>query len=162
MIRAMSGPQPGYKRCPDCAEDVREQATRCRFCGHSFAPRLQASTALDFLRRPRQAPTGEELLASWGAELDAGETLERMVFCRLDETDGYLVLTDRRALFFTARRPRCLLEAQRDGVSGVVHAGRFGRSWIELIAGGRSFALRGFVSRDELAVVARTLGIIAA
>ena len=155
----MSAPQPGYKRCPDCAEDVREQATRCRFCGHSFAPRRPAGGALDLLRRPRTAMTGEELLASWGAELDAGETLERMVFCRLDDADGYLVLTARRALFFTARRPRCLLEAERDAISGARHSGRLGRSWIELIVGGRTFGLGGFVSRDELAGVAQALGI---
>ena len=156
----MSGPQPGYKRCPDCAEDVREQATRCRFCGHSFVPRLPAGGALDFLRRPRPTPTGEELLASWGVELDAGETLERLVFCRLGDTDGYLVLTGRRALFFTARKPRCLLEAEHAAISGSVHSGRLTRSWIELIVGGRTVALGGFVSRDELASVARTLGIL--
>ena len=56
-----------------------------------------------------------------------------MVFCRLDDTDGYLAVTVRRALFFTARKPRCLLEAERDEISGSVQAGRFGRSRIELI-----------------------------
>ena len=155
----MSGPQPGYKRCPDCAEDVREQAQRCRFCGYSFAPGRPAGAALDLLRRPKPTASAEELLASWGAELEAGETVERLVYCRLDDADGFLVLTARRALFFTARRSRCLLEAQRDAISGSLHPGRFGRSWIELIAGGRTFALGAFVSRDELAWVAGTLGI---
>ena len=156
----MSGPQPGDKRCPDCAEDVREQARRCRFCGHSFAPGRPAGGALDFLRRPKETASAEDLLASWGAELDVGEALERLIFCRLDDVDGYLVLTGRRALFFTARKPRCLFEAQRDAISGSLHAGRLGRSWIELIVGGRTFALKGFVSRDELAGVATTLGLL--
>ncbi len=156
----MSGPQPGYKRCPDCAEDVREQAVRCRFCGHSFTPGRGAAGALDLLRRPKATTmTGEELLASWGAELDAGETLERMVFCRLDETDGYLAVTVRRVLFFTARKPRCLFEVERDATSGARHTARLGRSWIELIVGGRTHALGGFVSRDELDGVAQALGI---
>jgi hypothetical protein len=26
------------KRCPECAELVNEDALKCRFCGHSFAP----------------------------------------------------------------------------------------------------------------------------
>ena len=25
-----------FKKCPDCAESVRKEATICRFCGHKF------------------------------------------------------------------------------------------------------------------------------
>ena len=157
----MNVPQPGYRRCPDCAEDVREQARRCRFCGYSFEPGSPAGGLLELMRRPKPTMSAEQLLASWGAELDAGEALERIVFCRLDDTDGYLAVTVRRALFFTARKPRCLLAAERDEISGSVQAGRFGRSRIELIAGGRTVVLSGFVSRDELARVAASLGIAA-
>lgn len=31
-----SGGNSGTKRCPDCAEDVRAQARKCRFCGYQF------------------------------------------------------------------------------------------------------------------------------
>ena len=156
----MSGVQPGYKRCPDCAEDVREEARRCRFCGYSFEPgQHPAAGLLDLVRRPKPAMSSEQLLASWGADLDADETLERLVYCRLDETDGYLAVTVRRALFFTARKPRCLLEFARGTVSGSVAAARFGRSRIELLVGGRTVVLSGFVSRAELAAVAASLGI---
>jgi len=158
----MSMREPGFKRCPDCAEDVREQARRCRFCGYSFEPASQPGTVLDFLVRPKPAATAEQLLASWGAEFDEGETLERMVYCRLDDADGFLVVTGRRVLFFTAKKPRCLLEVERTAISGSVHAGRLGRSRIELVADGRTFALSGFVSRTELAAVATSLRIAVA
>ena len=152
----MTGPQPGYKRCPDCAEDVRDQARRCRFCGYSFE---RGRPLLDALRRPRATMSSDELLASWGVELAAGESLERIGFCRLDGVDGFLVVTARRVLFFTAKAPRCLLEAQLDAVSGAIAAGRLGRARIELRAGARSVVLSGFVSRAELGAVAGCLGV---
>jgi len=155
----MSGPQPGYKRCPDCAEDVREQAQRCRFCGHSFDPALRQRAVLDFLIRPKPTMSADQLLASWGAELDPDEALERISFCRLERSDGFLVLTDRRVLFYTAKQPRCILEARRDAISGTALPRRLGRSRIELIAGGRAVELGGFVSRREQGEVAASLGI---
>jgi hypothetical protein len=159
MMPAMNGPQPGHKRCPDCAEDVREEARRCRFCGYSFEPRRPAGALLDFVRASKTPLSAEQLLASWGTELEAGEALERMVYCRLDETDGFLVVTVRRAMFFSARKPRCLLQVQREAISGSVRRGRLGGSRIELIAGGRTVVLSRFVSRDELARVAASLGV---
>src|SRR5579862_7333803 len=116
----MSDPPPGYKRCPDCAEDVRAEARRCRFCGYSFEPRGRMPSALEALfRRPAAATaSAEQLLAAWGTELEPGEELESMIFCRLDEADGFLAVTGRRVLFHTARRPHCLLEAALDRVSG--------------------------------------------
>lgn len=30
-------PLSASKRCPDCAESVRAEARKCRFCGHAFA-----------------------------------------------------------------------------------------------------------------------------
>lgn len=35
-LSSPSGPAPGYKACPDCAEDVRAAARKCRFCGYTF------------------------------------------------------------------------------------------------------------------------------
>ena len=157
----MSAPQPGYKRCPDCAEDVREEARRCRFCGYSFERGSQAGGALEFLRRPRPTMTPEGLLTSWGVELDAGDELERISYCRLGDTDGFLVVTGRRVLFFTAKKPRCVLEVDRGAVSGTARRARFGRSRIELNAGGRTSVLSGFVSRRELLEVASSLGVAA-
>ena len=29
----------GRKRCPSCAESVREEALRCKHCGHEFPPK---------------------------------------------------------------------------------------------------------------------------
>lgn len=155
----MNGPQPGYKRCPDCAEDVREQARRCRFCGHSFEPRRSAGALADLVRRPGPSMSAQQLLESWGAELDPGEAPERLVYCRLGEDDGFLAVTGRRVLFFTARKPRCLLEIELGEVSGTVHSGRFGSSRIELTTGGRMVVLSRFVSREELTWVAVGLGI---
>jgi hypothetical protein len=37
----------GTKTCPDCAEEVREAANVCRFCGYRFAPLSVAAAAPD-------------------------------------------------------------------------------------------------------------------
>jgi hypothetical protein len=161
MIVAMSAPQPGYKRCPDCAEDVRAEARRCRFCGYSFEAR-QSRPWYAFLRRPGPTPTIGELLASWGAELAAGEEPEDLVYCRLGETSGYVALTSRRVMFFSARHPRCLLDVERAELAAAVRPARLGRSALELRAPGTSVELTGFTSSGALAELARRLGAAAA
>ena len=37
----------GTKRCPDCAEQVKEAARVCRFCGYRFAPPSASGESLD-------------------------------------------------------------------------------------------------------------------
>jgi hypothetical protein len=36
LISRLKGEVEGGKKCPDCAETVRGDATVCRFCGHKF------------------------------------------------------------------------------------------------------------------------------
>jgi hypothetical protein len=40
VIRQISPlpPSPEFKSCPDCAEQVRAAARKCRFCGYLFEP----------------------------------------------------------------------------------------------------------------------------
>ena len=39
--------EEGTKLCPDCAEEVKEAARVCRFCGYRFAPPSAAEGSLD-------------------------------------------------------------------------------------------------------------------
>jgi hypothetical protein len=34
----MEPPAPGFRKCPDCAEEIRAEARKCRFCGLEFPP----------------------------------------------------------------------------------------------------------------------------
>lgn len=39
-VETVEAPTGEWKTCPDCAEEVRAAARKCRFCGYRFAPPL--------------------------------------------------------------------------------------------------------------------------
>jgi hypothetical protein len=115
------------KRCPECAEDVRQEALKCRFCGYRFDLRKPASPVARFssalgLFKKSTAETPYDLLSEWGVELDLDEPVRFWVFGRVSTRHGYLVVTDRRFLIFesTPRRSyRKLHEHPLDAVTAV-------------------------------------------
>lgn len=106
--------QDGLKRCPDCAETIKAQARVCRFCGYRF----ESPPAAD------QAATGgpdsvPELLQEWGTTLGNEERVAFFTHAHIRlvrpgtvvSTDGFLVLTGLRLLFFIQPRRRFTLKS---------------------------------------------------
>jgi hypothetical protein len=99
------------KRCPDCAEMVRAQARKCRFCGYRFDRRARAGNG------PHQPPPGTiaELLEDWEIALDGEENVELFTYARARgargghafTADGFLLVTSARMLLIST--PRRLL-----------------------------------------------------
>src|SRR5258705_11180166 len=48
-------PDKNLKRCPECAEPVRKEASKCRFCGYLFEPHRRIVRQAE-----RQAETGDK------------------------------------------------------------------------------------------------------
>ena len=139
-----------YKRCPDCAEMVRAQARRCRFCGYRFE-RYQPPALSDLLRRAPPTATLVEVLEGWGTDLAAGEGVEFFGFCRMDGDDGYLLITSLRVRFHVSRRARVLVDWRLTDVLGVEVARRRGVRVLRVTGPGRAVGFTRFASRGALA-----------
>lgn len=145
-----------YKRCPDCAEMVRAQARRCRFCGYRFLGASLPSLA-DLFRRPPPAARLEDVLAGWGTDLADGETIAFFGFCRLEHDDGYLLLTGARVIFYVSRGARAVIEWPLTDLRGVEITRHRGARELRLAGVHRVAAFRRFASRQALDDVAAQL-----
>lgn len=126
----------GFKQCPDCAEMVRAQARKCRFCGYRFdEPAASgpgrgsraARGALGALTARGGSPASvTELLAQWGHELEQGEHVAFFVSAEAVGSAaepggvGFLVVTDRRLAFYVPKRRSILRREQRPSARVVV------------------------------------------
>jgi Uncharacterised protein family UPF0547 len=128
MLRDDAMTDPLTKRCPECAEDVRSEALKCRFCGYRFdlgkpaVPASRWSLALGLFKKRTFAETPSDLLSEWGVNLDLDEPVRFWAFGRVSTRHGYLVVTDRRFMIFEGtpgRRYRKLHEHPLDAVTAV-------------------------------------------
>jgi len=138
-----------YKRCPDCAEMVRAQARRCRYCGYRFAGSLLPSLA-QLVRRPPPPARLEDVLSGWGTDLAAGETVAFFGFCKLEHDDGYLLLTGARVIFYVSRGSRAVIEWPLADLRGVEIARHRGVRELRLAGVQRTVTIRRFVTRQAL------------
>lgn len=129
-----------HKRCPDCAELVRAQARKCRFCGYRFdgdtaqgggttkAGTAQGRGTTKDPRSPNEAPSSvAELVSDWGTELDSDEEIAFFLPARVLEidakpanrdTESFLLITNRRLFLYRPLR-RNVLDLLRHGRGSV-------------------------------------------
>lgn len=69
-------PEPTFKRCPYCAEEIRAEAIKCRYCG-SFVDRREASDGWKRLRRGKMIAG---VCAGLAREFDVPVTVLRLAF----------------------------------------------------------------------------------
>jgi hypothetical protein len=149
----------GYKRCPDCAEQVLAAARKCRYCGYRFDRGASAGAArgggsmLELLFRPKSTATLPDLLMEWGTELAPGEQVSYFGYCRVESNYGFLLITSTRVGFFAGRGENRLIEWPREQV----RARKEGRRALRLIGPDREVVLTRLESRSALAAVAAQL-----
>jgi hypothetical protein len=144
------------KPCPDCAELVLAQARVCRYCGYRFAS-LPATRALDWIRRPAEAKPLPALLLDWGTELSGGEDVAFFGLSAIDSDAGFLLVTNRRVVFFAQRGSRKLLEWTLEQVRDDELQGRRGRASLILSGEPGRVTLRHFASESARREVADAL-----
>ena len=144
------------KICPDCAESVLAEARVCRFCGNRFA-RAPASNPLQWLRRPVDTRSLPEFLLDCGVELAEGEEVAFFGLCEMDQSDGFLLATNRRLAFLVARGSRKLVDWPLERFRDVEVRGRRRRASLHLSGEGGDVTLRHFASESALRTVADAL-----
>jgi hypothetical protein len=90
--------------------------------------------------------------------LSEAEEVEFFGLCVMDESDGFLVVTNRRAAFL-AQRPRKLLEWPLEHLRDVEIRGRGRRACIQMRGEAGHVTLRHFDSKSALRQVAATLSV---
>jgi hypothetical protein len=144
------------KTCPDCAEQVLAQARLCRFCGHRFASAKPASP-FGLLRRPVDTRSLPEMLLDWDIDLLEDEAVAFFGFCSLESDDGFLLLTNRRLVFFVPRGARKLLEWPTETLGSVEVGGRRSHAWLRVEGATGRVTLSRFPSEAVLTQVADLL-----
>jgi hypothetical protein len=147
------------KTCPDCAESVLAQARVCRFCGYRFASAPRASPRQWVFRRPIDTRSLPEFLLDWGLALEDSEAVAFFGLCELEQSAGFLLVTNQRAAFFTQRGARKLLDWPLEGLRHVEIRGRGRRACIVLSSEAGQVTVRHFASASALREVADTLAV---
>jgi hypothetical protein len=147
------------KTCPDCAESVLAQARVCRFCGYRFASAPAAALRQWVFRRPVDNRSLPEFLLDWGMALSDSEEVAFFGLCEMDQSAGFLLVTNLRAAFFGQRGAGKLLDWPLEALRNVEIRGRGRRACICLSGEAGQVTVRHFASGSTLREVAETLAV---